>query len=80
MRLGAGSSILGLGGMRPVRRFGMALGKSEGAGESHYGWFGHGGLERWIVRPLLDVSKVRERETKRARLLFFFLVFAWMND
>ena len=54
MRLGAGSSILGLGGMRPLRRFGMALGK----GENGFGWFGHEGLNRWIIRPLLDVSKV----------------------
>ena len=54
MRLGAGSSILGLGGMRPLRRFGMALGK----GENDFGWFGHEGLQRWIVRPLLEVSKV----------------------
>ena len=54
MRLGAGSSILGLGGMRPLRRFGMALGK----GENGFGWFGHEGLNRWIVRPLLEVSKV----------------------
>jgi tRNA(Ile)-lysidine synthase len=75
MRLGAGSSVLGLGGMRPVRRFGMALGKcgsgggagegegesESGEGESYYGWFGFEGLDRWIVRPLLDVSKVRER-------------------
>ncbi|KAI0306426.1 PP-loop family-domain-containing protein [Multifurca ochricompacta] len=55
MRLGAGSTILGLGGMRPLRRFGMALGK----GENDFGWFGHEGLNRWIVRPLLDVSKDR---------------------
>lgn len=76
MRLGAGSSVLGLGGMRPVRRFGMALGKGAGAGagageggreegesgegEGYFGWFGFEGLDRWIVRPLLDVSKVRE--------------------
>jgi tRNA(Ile)-lysidine synthase len=55
MRLGSGSSVLGLGGMRPVRRFGMAMGKNE----SDFGWFGHEGLDRWIVRPLLDVPKVR---------------------
>jgi tRNA(Ile)-lysidine synthase len=57
MRLGSGSSVLGLGGMRPVRRFGMAMGKNP----SDFGWFGHGGLDRWIVRPLLDVSKVRKQ-------------------
>ncbi len=57
MRLGSGSTVLGLGGMRPVRRFGMAMGKNEG----EFGWFGHEGLDRWIVRPLLDVPKVRNR-------------------
>jgi tRNA(Ile)-lysidine synthase TilS/MesJ len=57
MRLGSGSTSLGLGGMRPVRRFGMALGKREG----DFGWFGHEGLDRWIVRPLLDVTKVSAR-------------------
>lgn len=56
MRLGEGSSVLGLGGMRPMRRFGMALGKAEA--EGGFGWFGCEGLGRWIVRPLLDVSKV----------------------
>ncbi|KAI0283064.1 PP-loop family-domain-containing protein [Russula aff. rugulosa BPL654] len=55
MRLGSGSTLLGLGGMRPVRRFGMAIGKND----SDFGWFGHEGLERWIVRPLLDVPKDR---------------------
>ncbi len=55
MRLGSGSSVLGLGGMRPVRRFGMAMGKDE----DNFGWFGHEGLDRWIVRPLLDIPKVR---------------------
>jgi tRNA(Ile)-lysidine synthase len=54
MRLGSGSTILGLGGMRSLRRFGMALGKDE----NDCGWFGHEGLNRWIVRPLLDVPKV----------------------
>ncbi|KAI0273442.1 PP-loop family-domain-containing protein [Gloeopeniophorella convolvens] len=55
MRLAAGSSALGLGGMRPVRRFGMALGRDA----REAGWFGADGLRRWIVRPLLDVSKDR---------------------
>ena len=69
MRLGSGSTRLGLGGMRPVRRFGMALGKREG----DFGWFGHGGLDRWIVRPLLDVTKVSAAPSHT--LLFFFLSF-----
>ncbi|KAH9079569.1 PP-loop family-domain-containing protein [Lactarius deliciosus] len=59
MRLGAGSSMLGLGGMRPLRRFGMSLGK----GANDFGWFGHEGLNRWVVRPLLEVSKDRILET-----------------
>jgi len=59
MRLGSGSTSLGLGGMRPVRRFGMALGKREG----DFGWFGHEGLHRWIVRPLLGVTKVSAAPT-----------------
>jgi tRNA(Ile)-lysidine synthase len=68
MRLGSGSTVLGLGGMRPVRRFGMAMGKNE----SDFGWFGHEGLDRWIIRPLLDVPKVRQKN--RARRVFFFSV------
>jgi tRNA(Ile)-lysidine synthase TilS/MesJ len=74
MRLGAGSSILGLGGMRPARRFGMALGKGEG-GEKDFGWFGHEGLDRWIVRPLLEVSKVRKKKR-----VFSFRLRAWMTE
>ncbi|KAF8274873.1 PP-loop family-domain-containing protein [Lactarius quietus] len=69
MRLGAGSSILGLGGMRPLRRFGMALGK----GENDFGWFGHEGLNRWIVRPLLEVSKDRILETCHLHRLHYVL-------
>jgi tRNA(Ile)-lysidine synthase TilS/MesJ len=69
MRLGSGSTALGLGGMRPVRRFGMAMGRNEG----DFGWFGHEGLERWIVRPLLDVPKVR---ISRAPLPFSFTEFS----
>lgn len=64
MRLGSGSSVLGLGGMRPVRRFGMAMGKNE----SDFGWFGHEGLDRWIVRPLLDVPKVRKKISRPSSL------------
>ncbi len=71
MRLGAGSSALGLGGIRRVRRFGMALGRREG----DFGWFGHLGLERWIVRPLLDVSKVSFGAV--TRVFLFFL--AWVG-
>lgn len=69
MRLGSGSTALGLGGMRPVRRFGMAMGRNVG----DFGWFGHEGLNRWIVRPLLDVPKVSQNSLSR-RLLSLFLL------
>lgn len=72
MRLGSGSTVLGLGGMRPVRRFGMAMGKNE----SDFGWFGHEGLDRWIVRPLLDVPKVRNRAAISRAHVFFFTEFS----
>jgi len=73
MRLGSGSTVLGLGGMRPVRRFGMAMGKNQ----YDFGWFGHEGLNRWIVRPLLDVPKVRKKSGPRLsrRTVFFTSVF-----
>lgn len=68
MRLGSGSTVLGLGGMRPVRRFGMAMGKNE----RDFGWFGHEGLNRWIVRPLLDVPKVRKNRASLSLVTLFF--------
>jgi hypothetical protein len=68
MRLGAGSSMLGLGGMRSVRRFGMSLGRREG----DFGWFGHEGLHRWIVRPLLDVPKVSLRSAPLPSCIFAY--------
>lgn len=54
MRLGRGTTELGAGGMRPRRRWGMGMGKGEG-----FGWTGYEGMNKWIVRPLLDVSKDR---------------------
>jgi tRNA(Ile)-lysidine synthase len=53
MRLAKGTTLLGLGGMKPVRRFGM--GNSQ---EGTLGWFGPTGMNRSIIRPLLGVSKV----------------------
>lgn len=53
MRLGRGTTELGAGGMRPCRRWGMGMGDGEG-----FGWAGYEGMNRWIVRPLLGVSKV----------------------
>lgn len=55
MRLGRGTTEIGAGGMRPCRRWGMGMGRGEGK----LGWAGHEGMSKWIIRPLLDVSKVR---------------------
>ncbi len=56
MRLANGSSELGAMGMRPVRRWGMG-------GDSRLVWAGTPGMERFIVRPFLEVSKVGVVET-----------------
>ena len=56
MRLGKGSSELGAGGMAHCRKWGMGLGRST---EGRLGWAGYEGMRRWVVRPLLEVSKVR---------------------
>jgi tRNA(Ile)-lysidine synthase len=53
MRLANGTGFFGLRGMKPVRRFGMG----DGA-PGKMGWYGIEGMRRWIVRPLLGVSKV----------------------
>lgn len=55
MRLAKGTTELGAGGMRRHRRWGMGTGDVEDG----LGWVGHHGLNRFIVRPLLDVRKVR---------------------
>jgi tRNA(Ile)-lysidine synthase TilS/MesJ len=55
MRLAKGTTEIGAGGMRPCRRWGMGLGRSI---EYKLGWAGYEGMHRWIVRPLLEVSKV----------------------
>ncbi|KAG2146892.1 PP-loop family-domain-containing protein [Suillus bovinus] len=55
MRLARGTTELGAGGMRRCRRWGMGTGDVEGG----LGWVGHHGLDRWIIRPLLDVRKDR---------------------
>lgn len=56
MRLGRGSGLVGLGGMRHVRRWGM--GETD-ALKSGYGWAGLDGMRAWMARPLLDIPKVR---------------------
>lgn len=53
MRLAAGSGLTGAAGIRPVRRMGM--GDHEGREMTH---FGLQGMNQWVVRPLLSVSKV----------------------
>lgn len=57
MRLGRGTTELGAGGMDPCRRWGMGVRDDAG-----FGWAGYEGLNRWIVRPLLSVSKVNNRQ------------------
>ncbi|KAL0946570.1 hypothetical protein HGRIS_012773 [Hohenbuehelia grisea] len=54
MRIAKGTTESGAGGMRRCRRWGMGVGR---AGE--LGWSGHEGLRRWIIRPLLPLSKDR---------------------
>ena len=57
MRLGKGTTSLGMIGMRPRTRWGMGS-ETEGLN-----WRGHIGLQMFKIRPLLDVGKVN---------LFFF--------
>ena len=60
MRLANGTGFLGLGGMKPVRRFGMGN-RSSG----QMGWYGLDGMQRWIIRPLLGVPKVSSSHPPR---------------
>ncbi|KAF7363925.1 ATP-bind-3 domain-containing protein [Mycena sanguinolenta] len=57
MRLARGTTELGAGGMRKVRRWGMGVNK-EGV-ENGLGWAGVEGMKMWMVRPFLEVSKDR---------------------
>ena len=52
MRLGKGTTTLGMVGMRPRTRWGMGS-ETEGLN-----WRGHLGLQMYKIRPLLDVGKV----------------------
>ena len=54
MRLARGTTEIGAGGMRPCRRWGMGMSNGDGG----LGWAGYEGMHRWIVRPMLPVSKV----------------------
>ncbi|EMD38198.1 hypothetical protein CERSUDRAFT_49182 [Gelatoporia subvermispora B] len=62
MRLAKGSGSHGLAGIRPVRRWGM--GEATPLAD-----FGLEGMRRWIVRPLLGVSKGRILATCEANCL-----------
>ncbi|KAF7967316.1 hypothetical protein HWV62_39662 [Athelia sp. TMB] len=55
MRLARGTTEIGAGGMRPCRRWGMGMSNGDGG----LGWAGYEGMHRWIVRPMLPVSKDR---------------------
>lgn len=60
MRFGRGTTVLGGAGMRSCRRWGMGY-QIPGDGEYTLGWSGLEGMDKWIVRPLLAVSKVPGR-------------------
>lgn len=66
LRLTRGSGILGAGAMRARRRWGMGFGN----GPEYVGWAGHHGLHKWIVRPLLNKSKVRSNGDMHSRISF----------
>ncbi|TFK42367.1 PP-loop family-domain-containing protein [Crucibulum laeve] len=66
MRLGRGSTEYGAGGMRPIRRWGMGMGR-----EGDTGYFGYEGMNKWMIRPLLSVSKERILATCETNKLEF---------
>ncbi|KII89083.1 hypothetical protein PLICRDRAFT_40724 [Plicaturopsis crispa FD-325 SS-3] len=55
MRLARGTTELGAGGMRRIRRWGMGTGR----GPEDLGWTGYAGMNKWILRPMLSFSKDR---------------------
>ncbi|KAH9928218.1 PP-loop family-domain-containing protein [Fomitopsis serialis] len=55
MRAARQSRFMGLGGMMPVRRWGMG----DDASEDPLASFGNQGMSRWMVRPFLTVPKAR---------------------
>ncbi|KAJ7805636.1 hypothetical protein B0H14DRAFT_2879468 [Mycena olivaceomarginata] len=57
IRLSKGTTELGAGGMRKVRRWGMGV--NNNGDENTVGWAGVEGMTSWMVRPLLEVSKER---------------------
>jgi tRNA(Ile)-lysidine synthase TilS/MesJ len=55
MRLHRGSGIIGLAGMRKIRRWGMG---DRDPPNPELGWAGATGMNAWIARPLLNFPKV----------------------
>jgi tRNA(Ile)-lysidine synthase TilS/MesJ len=53
IRLSKGSTEYGASGMQACRRWGMGEQSANG-----FGYYGYDGLKRWIVRPMLEFSKV----------------------
>ncbi|KAH8099518.1 adenine nucleotide alpha hydrolases-like protein [Cristinia sonorae] len=66
MRLSKGSSMVGASGMRPIRRWGMGDSQDE-----PLTWMGEEGMDKFIVRPLLEVSKDRILATCEANNLSY---------
>ncbi|KAF5381012.1 hypothetical protein D9615_004139 [Tricholomella constricta] len=64
IRLSWGSTAAGAGGMRPCRRWGMGMDQGDSITS-----YGYEGMDRWIVRPLLDVVKERILATCEANNL-----------
>ncbi|KAK7038133.1 ATP-bind-3 domain-containing protein [Favolaschia claudopus] len=58
MRLAMGTTEIGAAGMRKVRRWGMGV-NAEGFQHNVLGWAGLDGMNMWMIRPLLQVSKER---------------------
>lgn len=59
MRLARGSTEYGASGMRRCRRWGMGVSNDEDS----VGFAGYEGLNRWIVRPMLEFGKVSRKRS-----------------
>ncbi|KAF7295576.1 ATP-bind-3 domain-containing protein [Mycena indigotica] len=65
MRLAKGTTEIGAGGMRKVRRWGMGMHNND------LNFAGMDGMRRWMIRPLLDLGKERILATCYANNLEF---------
>nr|GAT44031.1 predicted protein [Mycena chlorophos] len=65
MRLAKGTSEMGAGGMRKIRRWGMGMHNDDLL------FAGMAGMQRWMIRPFLDVGKDRLLATCDANNLEF---------